>query len=281
MPCAVNAFNVKIASPGEAAMEMIIAREVIWAWNSEHAMARKQVLLPLSCSEAKIDCPSDLLVAFFCASTGTARASAPGNTGKEIEQHLEAGRPVLIYFSEARADFEEIDARQEEELVHLKKRYGTRATIDAYGDEKEFRAKFTRDLEATLEGHAHFKIGASMQSTNDEQPPAAEVPPASQKLSEYAELLLSEACEDFEAYIGRNKIGNILKIQANGKQLVEQGNPEAAAKWESAFQELLTGNYIHDAGYNGQLFQITTKGFAFLKSIGKTPVGYIAEMGGM
>jgi len=279
MPCAVNAFNVKIASPGEGAMEMIIAREVIWAWNSGHTLERKQVLLPRSCSEVKTDCPSDLLVAFFCASTGPARASAPGNTGKEIEQHLEAGRPVLIYLSEARADFEEIDAGQEEVLVHLKKRYGARATIDAYGDEKEFRAKFTRDLDVTVDGHVHFKIATPLPEAMAS--PLAAAAPVEQKLSEYAELLLSEACEDFEAYIGRNKIGNILKIQANGKQLVEQGNPEAAAKWESAFQELLSGNYIHDAGYNGQLFQITAKGFAFLKSIGKTPVGYIAEMGGM
>ena len=90
-----------------------------------------------------------------------------------------------------------------------------------------------------------------------------------------------EACDDFEAYIGRIKIGSTLKIQANGKQLVEQDNPATAAKWESAFQELLAGGFIRDAGCNGQLFQISTKGFDFLKTIGKTPVGYIAELGGM
>jgi hypothetical protein len=39
--------------------------------------------------------------------------------------------------------------------------------------------------------------------------------------------------------------------------------------------------FIRDAGCNGQLFQISTKGFDFLKTIGKTPVGYIAELGGM
>jgi hypothetical protein len=100
-------------------------------------------------------------------------------------------------------------------------------------------------------------------------------------LSPWAQTILIEACDDFEAYIGRIKAGGTLKIQANGKQLVEQNDPAAAAKWESAFQELLSGEFIRDAGCNGQLFQISTKGFAFLKSIGKTPVGYIAELGGM
>ena len=100
-------------------------------------------------------------------------------------------------------------------------------------------------------------------------------------LSACAQEILIEACDDFEAYIGRNKVGTTLKIQANGKQLVEQGNPETVAKWDRAFDELLSGGYIHDAGYNGQLFQISTRGFEFLKSIGKTPVGYIAELGGM
>jgi hypothetical protein len=42
---------------------------------------------------------------------------------------------------------------------------------------------------------------------------------------------------------------------------------------------LLSGGYIHDAGCNGRLFQITAKGFAYLKSLGHAPVGYIAELG--
>ena len=275
MPSAVNAFNVKIASPGDAAMELIVAREVIWDWNSRHALERKQVLLPLYHAD-HAGLLSDLLIAFFCASAVKSKSPARASIGAEIEQHLQAGRPVLIYFSEARVDLAESGDEPEEELVHLQKQYGSRATVDAYGDEKEFRAQFTRDLEATVQIHFQAHVAADSAAT-------APVHPASvdKELSECAQTLLSEACEDFEAYIGRTKVGTTLKIQANGKQLVEQGNAEDAARWESAFQELLDGKYIHDAGYNGQLFQITTKGFDFLKSIGKTPVGYIAEMGGM
>jgi hypothetical protein len=51
--------------------------------------------------------------------------------------------------------------------------------------------------------------------------------------------------------------------------------------WENAFHELLHGGYIREAGFHGQLYQISAKGFDLLKTLGKTPVGYIAEMGGM
>jgi hypothetical protein len=275
MPSAVNAFNVKIASPGDAAMELIVAREVVWEWNSLYALERKQVLLPVYRQEAASDSTCDLLIAFFCASTRMVGSPAAKKVSEDIEQYLKSGKPVLIYLSEARDDLEKISPEQEQQLPYLKKAYGSQATIDSYGDEKEFRSRFTRDLEAVIRTHAHFKIDAQMQPAA----PATPAPASEKTLSECAVMLLSEACEDFEAYIGRTKVGVTLKIQANGKQLVEQGNPEAAAKWESAFQELLVGSYIHDAGYNGKLFQITAKGFAFLKSIGKTPVGYIAEMG--
>ena len=128
--------------------------------------------------------------------------------------------------------------------------------------------------------HAGFRIDLPSGKVEDSKPTVA-VPIPEKKLSDRAVTLLSEACEDFEAYIGRHKIGSTLKIQANGKQLVRQGDADDAVKWDNAIEELLSGAFIHDVGYNGQLFQITSKGFAFLKSIGKSPVGYIAEMGGM
>ena len=255
-------------------MESIVAREIIDRWNTLHALDQKQILLPLEGEGLRENSPSDLLVSFFCAAPGTPGDPAPRGSDPEIDRHLEAGRPALVFFSGARVDLLGTHPLQARAIDGFKKRYGSQATIDSYGDEKEFRAKFARHLETTISAHIHFKADLPAQAP-------APVPPPAGKLSERAQMLLSEACEDFEAYIGRVKIGGSLKIQANGKQLVEQDNPKSAAIWESAFQELLTGGYIRDAGCNGQLFQISGKGFDFLKSIGKTPVGYIAELGGM
>jgi hypothetical protein len=259
-------------------MELTIAREVICEWNALHALERKQILLPLYGEGIPASSPADLLVAFFSASSETPDEKAVRDTGGEIEKQLQAGRPALIYFSGARADFAAASAAQEKGWNDLRKRYESRAAIDSYGDEKEFRAKFSRQIETTIGTHVHFKDDVPVPAAVAVAAPA---PPPEKELSAFARTLLIEACEDFEAYIGRVKVGNTLKIQANGKQLVDPGKPDLVAIWDGAFAELLTGGYLRDAGCNGQLYQISTKGFAFLKSIGKTPVGYIAELGGM
>src|ERR1700727_2429104 len=99
MPCTVTAFRVKIASPGDEAMELIIAREVIYEWNARHSLEQKRVLLPLdgeaSTEDAPEGSPNDVLIAFFCASSGTSSTQAGADT--EIEKQLQAGRPALVY----------------------------------------------------------------------------------------------------------------------------------------------------------------------------------------
>ena len=277
MPCTVTAFSVKIAFPGHAAMEIIVAREVMASWNSRHALEEKRILLPLdeesSCSS------SDLLVSFFCNSPSAPIESSAGDAEMEIEKQLKSGKPALIYFSDAREDLSGHPMPQGRALDEFKKRYKA-ATIDSYADEKEFASKFAQQLEATIDTHEHFKIAASVPVT----PTVAETakaPEPEKPLSECAQVILFEACDDFEGYIGRMKIGDTLRIQANGRQLVEPQDPETIAKWDAAFHELLSDGYIRGAGLNGQLFQISPKGFGFLKSIGRNPVGYIAELGGM
>ncbi|HEV3271225.1 MAG TPA: hypothetical protein VGZ93_03505 [Candidatus Methylacidiphilales bacterium] len=278
MPSTVTAFSVKIVSPGGAGIEFIIAREVIGEWNALHALEQKRILLPLD--GPRHPSPADLLVTFFSDSPGAPADQVSEGAGEEIENQLREGRPALIYFSEARIDLKGAPILQGGSLDEFKKRYMT-ATVDSYADDKEFRKKFARHLDVTVATHEHFKIAAAPSPAPPAPAPKPLDPRRTGPLTPWAQTILIEACDDFEAYIGRIKVGGMLKIQANGKQLVEQNDPAAAAKWESAFQELLDGEFIRDAGCNGQLFQISAKGFEFLKTIGKTPVGYIAELGGM
>ena len=256
-------------------MELIVARDVIAQWNAHHALTDKRILLPLG-EDFAGDAEHDLLLEFFCGASIPTEAEAAA-AEEEIESQLRHGRPALIYFSDARADFSGNDALARAALEEFQKRHMT-ATVDTYGDEKEFRAKFARQLESVLKLHEHFKAKAEKPA----EPKAKPLDPRrTGPLDPWAQRILVEACDDFEAYIGRSVMGGKLRIQANGKQLVEQTDAESLAKWESAFNELLHGGYIRDAGCNGQLFQISPKGFEFLKTLGKTPIGYIAELGGM
>jgi len=281
MPCTVTAFSITIVSPGDAGIELTIARDVISEWNARHALEQKRILLPVDGEHAS---PSDMLIAFFGDSQGLPGDLASDGAEEEIENQLREGRPALIYFSEARNDLRGIPTLPGASYEEFKRRYMT-AIVDSYADDKEFRGKLARHLDSTVNTHDHFKLDAESSATAPvaepvEEPKALD-PRRTGPLSPWAQTILVEACDDFEAYIGRIKVGGMLRIQANGKQLVEPQTPESIAEWDSAFNELLTGDYIRDAGCNGQLFQISTKGFAFLKTLGKTPVGYIAELGGM
>jgi len=262
-------FSVKIASPRDVAMEAAMACDVIREWNAAHSLRDRKVLLPLT---DPAPCHCDMLVAFLHPMPGAPMATME----KEIEAYLADKRSVFIYFSEARAAFG--DAVEHADVERCKARYAGRAVVDSFNDEKEFRARFAQQLEATLQLLSGLVPTTPPEPLPDIEPlasPAAE----SGEISDLARQLLFAACEDTEAYLGRLKDGATLKIQANGQQLVPANDPSAAAQWEAAFNEILQRGLIHDAGCHGRLFQISNEGFAYLKTLGKVPVGYIAELG--
>ena len=268
MPSTATLFSVKIVSPREVEMESAMACGVIADWNSTHSLSHKIVLLPLTQEKAAQAGPGDVLIAFLHATPG-----ALGAMEREIESYLQRKRPVFIYFSKARIAFTRSGEYCEGTLREFEARYAAQAVVDSFSDEKEFCAKFAQQLETTMRSHR-------AQDTSSLDVPAPDEPKlAPLGVSELAQKLLIEACADPEAYIGRVRDSSGLKLQANGQQFVEPGNPAAAERWEAAFNELLNGGYIRHAGCHDRLFQISTKGFEYLQTLGHAPVGYIAELG--
>ncbi len=261
-----------------------MACDVIREWNAMHAMRDHKVLVPLSEGAAEARA-CDMLVAFLHPTPG-----APMETMEiEIGSYLAEGKPVFIYLSEARTAFGHAGATHEDAEL-CKSRYAGRAVVDSFKDEKEFRARFAQQLEAALQlvpslapcqpPEPLLDVQSDSRVTAAASAAASpSSPPLSAGVSDLAHQLLFAACDDPEAYIGRLKDGSTLKIQANGQQFVPPGDAAATARWEAAFGELLDRGYIRDAGCHGRLFQISADGFAYLKTQGKSPVGYIAELG--
>lgn len=259
-----------------------MACDVIREWNAAHGLRDHKVLLPLS--EAAV-VPCDMLVAFLHPTPG-----APMETMEiEIGSYLTEAKPVFIYLSEARTAFGHAGATHEDAEL-CKNRYAGRAVVDSFKDEKEFRARFAQQLEATLQLTPSLApcqppeplpddVSDSRSTAAASAAASPSSPAPSAAVSDLARQLLFAACDDPEAYIGRLKDGSTLKLQANGQQFVPPGDAAAAAQWEEAFRELVDRGYIRDAGCHGRLFQISADGFAWLKVQGKSPVGYIAELG--
>ena len=275
MSCALTAFSVKIVASGESAIKTAIAREAIYEWNAAHAWNEKRAFVPLfseQADEAVAFPQADLLVVFFRAGqggTGGLPAIDP-----ELAQQAKSGRPLLVFVSEARTDLNETGGG---DIGQLKNALPADAMLDFFKDEKEFRAKFAQRLEALVRYHPHAQIAGEISAGTVAKVEAH--PPAVASFSEAAKALLMDACDDPEAYVARINDSRGLKIQVNGRQYVKVGDAASAKEWDGAFHELLQAALIRDAGCNGQLYQISSKGFAYLETLGKTPIGYIAELG--
>ena len=272
MPSPVTAFSVKITAPGEVAIKTALAREALYEWNGVRSWEEKKAFLPLPPDPAPGTNPPDLLIAFFC---GAPRTSTPDPAREqEIQRQIKSNRPVLVYFSEARTDLMAIDAAEARVLEDLKNSYPAEVMIESFKDEKELRSKLAQNLDTLVRYHAHFRTDSEVSSQ-----PSPPVPATAPAYSKEAQILLINACDDPEVYLARTKDHRGVQIRVNGHQYVEAGNAESSRLWDAAFDELIRAGLIHDVGYN--LFQISTKGFEFLASIGKHPIGYIAELGGM
>ena len=109
-------YKVMIASPSDVSAERSIVREVLSEWNVVNADVRRQVLLPIGWETHTVpemgdrpqalinkqilhDC--DLLVGVFWTRIGTATGEYASGTVEEIEEHIKAGRPTMLYFSSA------------------------------------------------------------------------------------------------------------------------------------------------------------------------------------
>lgn len=150
MPHTATVLKVMIASPGDVAQERKMIPEVIEEWNAVHSADKGIVLLPAAWethsapkmgdrAQAVIndqvlkDC--DLLIGVFWTRIGTPTGEAASGTVEEIEEHIKAGKPAMLYFSSVPVVPDSIDQAQYSELQKLKRsanRKGTSSRTRAY-----------------------------------------------------------------------------------------------------------------------------------------------------
>src|ERR1017187_7980774 len=157
-----------VASPADVSQERVIVRDVIAEWNAIHAYDRKTVLMPLGwethATPEMGDRPqaiingqllkdSDLLVAMFWTRVGSPTGAAQSGTVEEIEEHIGAGKPAMIYFSSAPVRPDSIDNDQYSALQAFKESLRVRGLFEKYESLSEFRIKFARQLAQKVISH--------------------------------------------------------------------------------------------------------------------------------
>jgi nucleoside 2-deoxyribosyltransferase len=158
-------FQILIASPSDVTEEREIAVRAIQEWNDLNAAEQQLVLLPLrwethSAPEygkrpqevinRQVVDYCDLLLGIFWTRVGSPTGVADSGTIEEIERVASKGKPVMLYFSQARQDPENIDVEQLLKLREFKKKTFPRALVESYSTTNEFKDKISRQIEIQL-----------------------------------------------------------------------------------------------------------------------------------
>lgn len=161
MPYDARVLQILIASPGDVPSERRIISDVIYEWNYTNSRERSVVLLPIRwethaspemgsrpqavINEQVVDL-CDMAVAVFWMRLGTPTGEAESGTAEEITRMGNAGKTVMLYFSDAQVRPRSIDFIEYQRLLAFQNQTYPNGLIETYESLDEFREKFRRQL---------------------------------------------------------------------------------------------------------------------------------------
>jgi hypothetical protein len=261
-----------IASPGDVQTERNIVREVVHEWNATNSASRKAVLLPIGWEthssplmgaqlQAIINWQvleqSDLLIAVFWTRLGTPTIEAISGTVEEIEKHIAAGKPAMIYFSSAPVALDSVDRDQYDALTAFKKSCQSNGLYEMYESPSQFQDKVRRQLSQTLNSNPYF---TNLLSTSSSSTTASAVLTTVPNLSREAGELLKAAVASGGDIMVLAFLGGSA-VQASGRNFVEPGNPRSRAIWEGAVDDLEQQGFVQSSDPKRQVFRVTRDGY--------------------
>lgn len=276
MAYTATVIPIMIASPGDVLNERRAARDVISAWNDIHSLSTKMILTSVGWdthaspdlggrAQALIndrvlkDC--DLLVGIFWTRLGTPTGKSVSGSAEEIEQHIAAGKPAMVYFSKMPVALDSVDPRQYQALKDFKKWCESKGLIATYDNLPDFERSFARDLQINLNTSPYLiSLRAQAAALDTTTVLSANTPGIAEGLSAEAKELLREAASDENGQILISNNIDGPRIYANGKTFGLDGGRRVFARWEYAVEQLEAAGLIDDK-HQRQVFVVTAKGY--------------------
>lgn len=144
-------YHIMIGAPSDIKEEVEILKKVVHKWNDLNSEKEKIVLLPKhwasstyptagarpqeSINKQIVD-KSDLLISIFGARLGAPTGKASSGSIEEIDEHLKAGKPVMVFFKKSGSY--DIDPAQLQLVLDYKKSIQDHVLWVEYRDEEEF-----------------------------------------------------------------------------------------------------------------------------------------------
>lgn len=262
-------ISVMIASPADVFDQREIVREVVNSWNFVNSQSRKLIIMPVAWEthlapdlggrpqaiiNKKVLDECDLLVGIFWTRLGTPTGEAESGTVEEIKRHIDAGKPAMVYFSNAPVAPESINPQQYASVQEFKSWCLEKGIISSFTNSTEFRRMFDSQLQINLNNNEYLK--ALIEENSDDTDTVAV-----NELSQEATQLLITASLDLSGQIISFRTFGGTEIQTNGQTFGEPGNVRSAALWEAALQELIDLAYVTPRGEKGEVFQVTYSGY--------------------
>lgn len=163
-----DVYKIMVGAPSDIKSEIQITQSVMQKWNSLHSEKQKIVLLPLHWSlnayptsgkqpqktiNEQVVAKSDLLICIFGTRIGTPTEDFQSGTIEEINKHLIAGKPVMIFFKQSVSDIASIDLEQLSKLQSFKKSIQGEALYWDYKDDIEFEKIISEKIQLHLNDH--------------------------------------------------------------------------------------------------------------------------------
>lgn len=264
-----NVISVMIASPSDVVEQRDDVREIVNNWNFVNGAARSLILMPVGWeTHAAPDLAGraqgiindrmlancDVLVGIFWTRLGTPTGKFESGTVEEITRHIEAGKPAMVYFSDAPVAPQALDQNQYNGVLIFKDWCRNRGLVESFTNAAEFKDKFRYQLEIQLNSNPYLKgiIGNAVDSSDNT---------VVIEMSSDARELLVAASGGSGGHIMALSTLKGRFIQANGKTFGEQGDARSSARWEAALGELITLGYVVARGSKGEVFQVTNAGY--------------------
>lgn len=252
MSYTATVVTVMIASPSDVQKERDAIRQLIHEWNDLHSKTEAIVLLPLGWEthaaptmgdrpqaliNKQVLADADLLVAVFWTRLGSPTGKAASGTVEEIEEHISAGKPAMLYFSNADVPRAQIDHEQDKALDEFKQSCRPRGLVEEYRDLPDFKEKFRSHLTRTV--RTNFSAPASPAPSSYDDDENDDVVPT---LSPDAAKLLVDASQKGRVLIAKWMGGQT--IQVSDEVYVEGNNRRVIARWEKAIDDLVNDGFL-------------------------------------
>jgi len=275
-------LEIVIASPGDVTAERTVAHEIIQEWNTAHSKARRIVLMPVAWDTHRapksgvgpqavigtgVAEKCDLLIGIFRARLGAPTAEALSNTVREIERHLRAGKPAMIYFLSRPPSPDLMDREQLDRLEALMATWQDRLLSADFSSTGDFGQKLGRHLAKTIDEDKYLARlvpsggAGDSEVSNAAQPDStpASLPP---DLSAEAREILIEAAQDRGGLVRRFSTGNCgITLFVNRTSFGNEDDPETATTWQDALNQLVDNGLLQPQGSKGVEFKMTRRGY--------------------